>query len=200
MDVYLDGERLSGAGTTLDATLTAAREAVGDGRLIVEAYADGRAIPERDLAEPPASDPYASEIKLISADTARLVQGPLIQASEGVSSLDGRHASVAERIQSGEVAPALGELSEVLETWTTAKTVLELAAQLYGPRVGGDAHTVDPAIEKLTAALATVKASLETQDWAELADALEFDLDPLCDTWSDILRDAAANVGAPARG
>ncbi len=195
MDVYLDGERLDGAGTTLTATLDAARERVGEGRLIVEAWADGEMIPENDLSQPPASDPYAAEIKLISAETTRLVQGPLLQASEAVNALDGRHSEIAQQIQSGEIAPALGELGDVLETWTSAKTVLELAAQLLGPEVGGEASVVNPAVERLTGALNTLKSTLQTQDWSGLADTLEFDLDPLCAEWSDILRLAATNAG-----
>ncbi len=194
MDVYLDGEPLSGAGTTLSSILDAARERVGADRLIVEAYADGAAIPEGDLAEPPQKDPYAAEIKLISADTNRLIQGPLVQASEAVSAMREQHVVIAERLQTGEVQGAMSDLEDVLETWMTAKTVLELAAQLKGAEIAGSASSVTDALEKLTSALVATKEALTNQDWSGLADALEFDMEPMAGEWSDILRTAAENV------
>lgn len=196
MDVYLDGERLDGAGTTLSDTLDAARSRVGVRRLIIEAYADGREIPQGHLQEPPTTDPYAAEVKLISAETARLVQGPLMQASEAVGALEGRHAEIAELLQSGAIADALGELGQALETWTTAKSVLELAAQIIGPEIAGDQANIDAAIGELAKALAELKDAMERRDWSGLADALEFDIDPLASSWSDILRSAASNACA----
>lgn len=195
MDVYLDGERLDGAGTTLSTTLDAARAKVASGRLIVEAYADGEAIPEGELSQPPATDPYATEIKLISADAARLVQGPLVQASEAIGALEGRHAEIASRLQSGEIAGALNELNDVLSDWTTGRAVLDLAGQLLGPDAAGDRADVSAAVERLSGALTELKRSLAEQDWSGLADALEFDLEPLCSEWSGMLQHAAAHAG-----
>jgi len=194
MDVYLDGERLTGAGNTLRSAIDAARAHVERGRLIIEARANGTVIPDDELQEPPPTEPYASEITFTSAEASAMVQAPLVQAAEAIGAMEGRHAEIAAQLQTGAASDALAELGHLLETWTTGKTVLQLSAELLGPEIAGDTDALDAAIGRLSVALTEVKRSMVAQDWSGLADALEFDMEPLCAEWSGILQTAATNA------
>src|SRR5690606_18276393 len=79
MKVFLDGEELAvdggGLGTALAAGTTASEER---GRIIVEVWVDGDPAPEADLSDPPDRSPYASEIRLVSAEPKALVRTVLL--------------------------------------------------------------------------------------------------------------------------
>ena len=179
---------------TLDGSPIEVNSATLGARLIVEAYADGHAVPSQHLSEPPVTEPYASELRLLSADRSQLVQSTLVQVAEQVGALSDQHEALAHRIQTGEVAPALGELGQLLSVWTTAKDALEMSVGLVGAGIV-DEDAASGAINRLAEALEEIKRAISANDWPGLADVLACEMEELGDEWTALLTAAAARSG-----
>ena len=86
MQVYLDDTPLDTAATTLEDALRIGRErAESQGRIIIDARADGAPIPDAHLASPALAErtPYAGEIRLVSEEPRALVRAALTDAEIG---------------------------------------------------------------------------------------------------------------------
>jgi hypothetical protein len=177
MDVYLDGEPLPGAGRTLATALEAAR-AQCPARLIVEAVADGAPVPAQDLESPPAQEPYAGELRLMSESVDVLVREALGSAGAALAEARGRHGACAELLRVGDIGGALDALRDVLTAWEGVRSALELCGRAPGDPLSDEA-SIGVSVNDLAVRLTEVKRCLTAQDWATLADVLLYDLGPL---------------------
>ncbi|MEC9372647.1 MAG: hypothetical protein VYC34_02340 [Planctomycetota bacterium] len=199
MKVFLDEQAVECGGGTLAIALDAgAAAARSRGRLIIEAQADGKAIPQEHLDEPPGEDPYAEEIRLVSVDPRAFLRTTLLDAVDALEQTRGDQKRAAELIQTGEAREALSTLSEILNTWQAVRRVLEDASALIGvaPEAALQHGAPDDqtTIESLFKSLDELRRSLAEQDWTATADALEFDLDEQAARWQTSLRSLAEAV------
>ncbi len=174
--------------TTLRAAIAAASERAGS-RLLIEATADGCAVPADDLASPPAKEPYASEVRFLSADSGLLIQSALHDSADMLDRTSASQAEAARMLQKGDLPGALREIGGIVECWARVRQVVGLVAQaseagLDGP--GADATFTGrlPDMAKdLTSGLSELKRAVQAQDWAALADVLAFDLEDQANRW-----------------
>ena len=195
--VYLDDESLTTEGETLGAALRAgvarARER---GRLVVEINADGASIPEEHLADPPAFEPYAEELRLVSVEPGLLVRSTLLDAAEALEAIRERQRRAGELIQTGETAEAMTELTEVISVWSAVRRALEDGCTLLGLPLsdaiaGADGRRL---VDDLTGRLTDIRSALQAEDWSSLSDAVAYDLDEQAQRWTTVLRDFAARL------
>jgi len=197
--VYLDDETLTTEGETLGAALRAgvarARER---GRLVVEINADGAAIPEEHLADPPGFEPYAEELRLISVEPGLLVRSTLLDAADALENVRERQRRAGELIQTGETEAAMTELTEVVTVWSAVRRALEDGCSLLGLPLSEAIRGVDgqKLVADLTARLTDIRSALQAEDWPSLSDAVAYDLDDEAERWTGALRDFAARLEA----
>ncbi len=196
MRVFLDELLIDETATTLRAALTAASERAGS-RLLVEATADGRPIPSQDLTAPPETNPYADEIRFMSADSALLIQAALYDAADMLENASASQAAAARMVQQGDLESALKEVGGIVECWSRVQQVIGLVAQAR--EAGLDGSGADATfsgglpgmIKELTVGLSEMKRAVQAQDWAALADVLAFDLEEQAGRWRSWFGDLA---------
>ncbi len=181
--VYLDDEPLKVAdarlGTALEAGVARAR---GRGRIVVEVLVDGSPAPASDIERPPERAPYAAEVRLVSAEPRSLVRTTLHDAADALEDAREAQAAAAERLQRGETADALGDLSRTISIWESVRRAMEDGAELIGDGSGG-APDIGPLLDGLAERLVEIRRALTAQDWSALADALAYDMEEQADVW-----------------
>lgn len=198
MKVYLDDEPLAGAGESLTAALEAGREAAGSGgRVIVEVWADGAPAPEDDLANPPAREPYAVELKLVSAEPASVVADAFSLAAEALDEARRLQQAAAESLQTGETSEAMQSLRGALEVWEQVRRSVTDGCALLGvgpgeacdaAGSGADGAGLEELVAALMGRLLDIKRAVASEDWSGLADVLAYDLDDEAVRWSAMLQ------------
>ncbi len=199
MRVYLDGAPLDGAGSTLSSALAKAAESAGE-RLVIEAEADGAPVPSDHLSEPPGDDPYAGELRLTSASARELVSEALDEAAEMLKGVEEAQKQAAELIQGGQISEAMESLRMVLEGWSNAGQVMQLAEATPGVDLPDEAggESINALTNELARLLGEVKGSMAQQDMTSVADVLAYDMDTLCDSWARALGALSLDVGGEA--
>lgn len=197
MKVYVDGEPLTGAGTTLAAALESVRAGLG-GRLVIEALADGQAVPPEHFDDPPGADPYAARLDIRTEDAGALVRFSFLEAADALERSRPDQMKAAEMIQTGDTVGCMAQLGPVLETWSAAAQTLAIARQL--DEIGLPAQTpagrsIDDATTSLNAMLVEVKRCLAGDDPSGLADVLAYDMTAATDDWVEMLRALAGSLG-----
>jgi hypothetical protein len=201
MRAFLDDKPLEIEAETLTAAVLAGkREADAKGRMIIEVWADGEKAPAEDLADPPAREPYAEEIRFVSVAPRSLVAEALAEAAENLERVREPQREAAAALARGETSDAMGLVGTSLNAWQSARKAVQeggevlgvTPAQLAGP--GEAEERCAAAIDDLLAALREVQRSIRDQDVASLADVLEYDLDELAGVWVDLLAEMSASV------
>ena len=217
MQCWLDARKLPVHTPTLAAALEAARLAAQDlARVIVEVHLNDQPLSE-DQLDNPSHDPIPdATLRFVSAERRSLVRTTLLEMADVLTASDDAHARAAELFQRGQSKPAFAELQAVLTVWENARrAVLEGPALLrIDPAhllVGDPAHAdpdAPPAArsakavplprraDELNASLARLKAAIEGEDWATVADVLGHDLRHAAALWAGVLRDVPAHVAA----
>ncbi len=188
MRTFLDDRPLAASGASLGAALTAARAAAPE-RLVVAATADGTPVPETHLAAPPEAEPYAGELRLVTADPRELLAGALREAAARLREARPAQRRVAEHLQVGETKDAMTALGPVLGSWEHAAKVVVLGreADPGAPETAAD-------IAALFGHLRALKQAIERQDLVEVAYTLDGDLDDALKRWLDVLGSWAERV------
>jgi len=207
MRAYLDDEPLELEGQTLGAAVLAGRQAAESrGRMIIEVWADGSPAPPADLEELPAADPYASEVRFVSAVPGALVAHALEEAAENLAGVREAQTDAAAQLSRGETREAMTNVGEALRAWETVRRAVQEGCAVLGVAPAdllSDDESRDActrAIEALLEALREVQRAVTDQDVAGLADTLEYDLDELAETWTGLLGDMASAALATGNG
>lgn len=193
MKVFLDGEELAVKGASLGTALAAGTAASEEkGRIIVEVWADGDPAPESDLSSPPEREPYASELRFVTAEPKSLVRTVLLDVSDALSATRDTQRQAADHLQVGETGQALVELGDAVRTWETVRRAVEEGCALVniptatGSTIAGGGIN-SALVEDLASNLTSIKKALADQDWPALADLLSFELDEQIDRWQEEL-------------
>ncbi len=188
MKVFLDDAEITVKDETLASALAAGTtQSEGKGRIIVEVWSDGSPTPDEHLSKPPADEPYAEEIRFISAEPRSLVQTVLLDVAETLSSTRETQQKSADLLQTGETGLALNELGQAINTWQTVRQAVEEGCALLNislDPVENEEPIFDPTIiTDLAEMLTSVKAALTQEDWPLLSDLLAYDMDEHIDRW-----------------
>jgi len=204
VNVYLDNEKLDDAGASLAAALDAGSAAARSrGRIVVEVYADGAAAPETHLSDPPPHEPYADELRLVTADPLLLVRSTMYDAADALDSTRELHARTASLLQKGDTVEAMQALGETLRIWEIVRRGLADSCSLLDLPVERalesevDTAGAEQLTEALTTRLSEIRDALAREDFSSLADILAYDMDDQVEDWKSALRRFAESI--PAR-
>lgn len=186
MRLLLDGAPVP-LPTNLAASLSVAVEAgraraAERGRIIVEVLADGEPVTSVDLAPGAGSGAGVDEVRLMSEDPRSLVREALREAAGALEQVRDAQREAAELIHRGRPEDATARLTEVFGVWESVKRVVDEGGLILSRPLEREAG-MDALLEGLAERLVSVRAMLETSDWAGLADELAFDLDDEADRW-----------------
>lgn len=198
MQVFLDGEPLGLERSTLACALsTSVGLARARGRVIIEVKSGGMPLPDDELANPTDS-PLTSELRIASADPRDLVRVSLGDGVEALRALIQEHVHIAGLIHADKQQEAVAGLSGIFATWMNVKDVIvrsgELLETTFASVTTQDADTVDGASRRLASKLQDMKVALTSQDWARVADVLEYDLCEEARAWERLLEALSAHV------
>ncbi len=199
MKVFLDDAELTVKDPTLASALAAGTTACTErGRIIIEVWADGAPAPDEHLTSPPATKPYADEVRFISAEPKSLVRTVLLDVSDALTSTRDTQRKAADLLQTGETGPALQNLGESLQTWETVRRAVDEGCALLDIPTDGDAATgLDGAlVNDLADKLSAIRDALGREDWSLLGDLLAYDLDEHVDRWQTELRRLADGIAS----
>lgn len=194
MHAYLDGKELKPDRPTLAAGLAVAVRAAEDvGRIIVEAWVDGRPLANDELENPSDLPGSALKLELISAEPKELVATTLLDGAAALEELDAIQREAAKLIQQGKAQEAVDSIRRVVETWTSVRSILERGSAILAI----DLTTLSPAsfaplAQALTRHLGTLKDSLQRQDWSVLSDCLGYELTEQSIEWRSAFQGIAA--------
>ncbi|MCA9297979.1 MAG: hypothetical protein KDA28_02870 [Phycisphaerales bacterium] len=196
MKVILDDTLIADAASCLSEALQVGVEhAEAKGRVIVEASADGHAIPGDLLEAPDARTFDADEITLTSAEPRSLVHVTLMDAVDALEDGKALQREVSSRFEVGETEQGIRHLQDLLEIWQTVQDVLDKSSRLLEIDLDAMA-SVDVAarVEALHQALEAVRTGVEQQDWSQVADVVGYDLTDEAGAWQGLLRALADAV------
>lgn len=199
MRVYIDNTEIQ-ASTSIADALDAAREhADNGGRLIIDILADGQAIDDELLENPPSDDAGISELHLTTTDPVAFLTETFASARESLTLVREDQTTAADHLRTGELEPAVEALNGVLTGWQAVGDVVAQSAELADIDLNSfefDGHQAKDVIEKLGDTLLEIRANLTHQDWSSLGDCLEYDLDDLAKQWDALLAALAQRVKA----
>jgi len=199
VSIYIDDQPVTLPGPSLKELLDAARARLandqgathtGPGRVVVEILLDGEKLDPDTLAARGAEDMSGREIRLNTADPARLavdtleqVRGRLADAAtaqkQAATLLQQDQAQAGYELVGGSVAGWLQVQQAVLHT------AMLLGINLDQLKVGGQpAHAVT---QRSLEQLETVKEHLQAQDPVGLADSLAYEWPELTDQWFELI-------------
>jgi hypothetical protein len=196
MRVLLDDATLLESAETLGQALEAGRAAAErDGRVIVEVFCDGEPASADELtdSESLARPAIVGELSLVSAEPRELVAATFDDAAAALTDLRETQRDLAEKIQQGGTAEAVGALGEVFEVWEAARQALEQGAEMASIDLERDNAFAD-LIAGLTDRLKEVARTVEHRDWSTLADELEFELGDQAERWSKKFTELSATL------
>ncbi len=186
MKLLLDGAPVplpTPGSTTLAGALEAGRARAAErGRIIVEVFADGEPVAHHDLGPGAAAPSGVGEVRLVSEDPRLLVRDALREAAVALDQVRDAQREAAELIHRGRPEDATARLTEVFGVWEGVKRVVDEGGLILSRPLEREAG-MDVLLEGLARRLVSVRAMLETSDWAGLADELAFDLDDEADKW-----------------
>lgn len=209
MRASLDGQPIPLDTPTLGAAIAGARaQAAAAGRVIVEATLDGRQLSDAQLEGADAPSIEGAEARFESARIEDLVREALLGAADLLPVASERQTEAARLLQAGSVADAMAALGYVTEAWQCVRRAVEDSCALAGADphrlVGaGPAGSLQDAVAALGTRLEDMRRALVAEDWAALADVLEFDMVDAASSWHSMLQTLPGQLtgrsgGAPA--
>jgi hypothetical protein len=195
MDIFLDDRMLDSSATTLPAAIADAMGQAGD-RLIIEVTADGAPIPPEHLEHPPTDEPYAGELRFVSADSLSLVRLTLHEAADSLDAALPEHVAIAEMFQVGDSVEALSKLTELLQVWIRIDQALNACRKVAGIGLSDPAlaDEFNAAADELAPRLAEIRDAVQAQDFTAAADVLAYDLPEHGERWVELLRRIADHL------
>lgn len=193
MEVLLDGKRLDVPRPTLAAALKVAVETANrDGRIIVEVKCDGARLSDDVLAAPSDEVLGTRTLAFTSEDPRLLVARSMQDAEDLLGTTRVKQQSIAERVQAGDLGPALADLSECFKAWQVLHDVVSQGCAVLGWDIEKvaleDGMTLSAAVADLRGHLRNLRDALEAEDWSAVSDVVGYDLDAQATRWQATLR------------
>lgn len=204
MEVLLDGKPLDVPRPTLAAALKVAVEtAQRDGRIIVEVKGDGARLSDEVLAAPSDEVGGTRRLTFTSEDPRMLVARSMQDAEDLLGSTREKQQSIAERVQAGDLGPALADLADCFKAWQVLHDVVSQGCAVLGWDLEKvtlvDGTSLSAAVSDLRGHLRSLRDGLEAEDWSAVSDIVGYDLDAQATRWQAALR-ALADQAAGGPG
>jgi len=196
MKIILDDRALESEALTLGDALLDAQNA-SDGRMVVQALADGEPIPAADLLNPPTTSPYAGELKFQTADPVYLVHETLYSAVDIVRNIKPRQKEVADMLLAGEIESAKDQLMDLLSGWLDVNKTVQLCTG--SGRISAEAiEALEPSladsVRQLASDLQELRDALASADYTAVSDLLAYEMVGQADRWGEILTSLADSL------
>lgn len=205
MKIILDQTTLPQTPATLaDGLAAAVEKARSMDRVIVDIFADGRAIGAEDLDDEGAMAHGCEELRLTTAEPRAFVRVTLHDAADALDGARDEQRRAAELVEAGRTTEAFRALERALSVWQAARQTLDQGSQLLGLDLSAlpfaSTDELPDAIARLGAGLGEVRRCVNARDWSGLTDTLLFDLDELVGRWQSLLRVVASHLAEAAPG
>jgi hypothetical protein len=207
MIVTLDGQRLEAdfaAVDTLQALIDRVRVEHLRDRLVVSIAVNGHVLLPEDLdtrlSQPPAAE---DQVDLESGDPRAIAADALRHAAEQLAAAGRAQQEVADQLNAGQVAEALGRVGESVCVWQTSQQVIVRCCGLLGEDLTACEYEDRPIREhlsELTEKLRELRDAFEARDMVLLADLLHYEMPSLCETWDALLSHLADGIAAHTAG
>lgn len=200
MRILLDGEPLADCSTLRQALRAASDAASPRGRLVVDVVADGRRVPDDELAAAQDHPEPFAELRLHSADPASLVHAALRDASETLRVLETRQRSAREHTDAARLDQALESLNSVVSSWALVKDVFERCVAVLALDPGelrpepGSSRSAADLVRELGAHAMSLRDAVGNEDWSAVSDLLGYQLDEQCRAWQALFRALESSV------
>ncbi|MDX1564630.1 MAG: hypothetical protein R3236_04445 [Phycisphaeraceae bacterium] len=201
MDVFLDDHIFETDATDLGRILDQAKEALSDsGRIVVEVRFDDQVADAETLQKARSSLPDAEELRLISADPARLCAQALEQADACLGQVLEHFASASELIHEDRTAEAMQRIGHGLGQWRQIIAAVTQSAAMLGLDLktiqGGDL-SAEQLITQMAQQLRTTQQHLLDRDHIGLADVLGYEWDQTVERWRQLIRKLIEQTQTP---
>ena len=201
MIVTLDGRRIDREftpGCTLQTLIDELRGDLCDGRLVVSVAVDGHDCDESEL-EDRLTQPLGAEaqVDLESGDRCALSVAALRYIGMELRDAGQRQADVADQLNAGQTAEAVGQIGEFVQTWQTCRTAVVQCSGLLGRNLTEETfngQTVERWLADLVQRLREVRDALDARDMVLLADLIHYEMPALCETWHNLLMSLADGI------
>jgi len=202
MRVFLDDQELP---ADADWSVASALHAAADAarrlrRVIIEVKGDGAPLPEPILIEPPSNDAGYQALRFRSVEPRALVRESLLEAGDALEGVAEIQRTAAEKFQVGDTETALADLTGALTVWQQVRETLERSVSMVDIDLNAvtmsEGRTAADEVTALTHELASLKSSIETEDWVQLSDLLAYELVTRAQGWRLMLRRVAEHVRA----
>jgi hypothetical protein len=210
MIVTLDGQHLEANFTsadTLQALIDRVRAKHLRDRLVVSVAVNGQVLLPEDLdarlSQPPAAE---DQIDLESGDPRAIAADALRHAAEQLAAAGRAQQEVADQLNAGQVAEALGRVGESVGVWRAGQQVVVRCCALLGEDLTAVEYGGRPIREhlsELAEKLRELRDAFEARDMVLLADLLHYEMPSLCQTWHGLfthLADIIAGHPVGSRG
>ncbi len=200
MKVFLDEQQIEVERPSLRAAMSAAIGlANGEGRVVIEVYADGEPLPSHLLDEPSDEPLSYAELRFASAIPSVMVQQILLDAADALDRVREDQESASAQIQAGQLSDARRSLEQVVSLWQLVVLAIQrggalLDRDLTAIEAGDPPRPIADRIGTLRTDLEGLAAALGDEDWSALSDSLEDDMGAQVDDWQDALKIMADEV------
>ena len=197
MPHLLDETPLDTPAGTLRELLAAARERLGQERIVVEVRDDGRVLPVEEIDERMLRPLGGASLELVSADPRTLAVSALDGALDELGALGGVQAEAADKLQADRPGAAFSLLGDALASWLRVSAVVTQCCELTGVELASlDAggRTGEQAAKELATRLREVRTQIEAQDTISLADSLGYVWPEVVDRWIALVSDLQRRV------
>ncbi|MCC7291660.1 MAG: hypothetical protein IT449_06335 [Phycisphaerales bacterium] len=195
MDIYLDDVRveqqLDPSASLEEALREFQAEHVPRDRILVSLKCDGVLLTDDELREA-LQRPVGSCrcIEILTSTCGELTSTALGDARRALTEIDGRRTALAEMFSTGRTTDAMQGLGEMLGVWQQVHEVVvkSLAMLDLDPAdiVIGD-QSMSAALETPRQHLVQVRDALQTQDYVQLADVLEYEFGQAVQSWDSLI-------------
>ena len=201
MPTYIDDQPVSLTGPSLKELLDAARARLatpeagtqphgGPARVVVEILLDGEKLDPETLAARGGDDMSGHEIRMNTADPARLAVDTLEQVRGRLADAATAQKEAATLLQQDQAQAGYEKVGGSVAAWLQVQQAVLHTAMLLGINldelaVGGQpAHTVT---QRSLEQLESLKRHLKAQDPVSLADSLAYEWPELTDQWFELI-------------
>jgi len=201
MIVTLDGSRVEksfDSGLTLRNLLDEMTSTLPTGHLVVSVAVDGQTQGEQELQSALLNPLDAAvQVDLESADRTSVCAAALQDAAAAMDDVGRRETEIADLLNTGQVAEAVRQIGELVQTWQACRDVVVQCSGLLGQdltQVEFDGRRVDAFFDELVGQLRQVRDALDARDMVLLADLMHYEMPDVCGTWGAMLRSLADGV------
>ncbi len=196
MKITIDDRVLETDATTLGGALMAA-QSVCEGRMVVQAVADGSAVSAADLLNPPETSPYCEELHFQTADPSALVHETLYSAVDIIRGITPRQKEVSDLFLDGEVDKGKDQLMQLLSGWLDVNKTVQLctsSGHVSREVVDGLEPSFEDSVRKLSSDLNELRNALEGGDFTAVSDLLAYEVKDQAEGGGGILTTPAESL------